>query len=377
MTPLGLPAARVYGSSVTPPMVIARPSALKVDGPLFRRVTDNVVQRVKYVTGFDAVRRIKLKEFDHLRKFAKFTRENGGNGWRMLGNWSRTGLDFRNIPDYFSHVIPDLNSFMSDEGLAGEFVCICDSIAADMSEQATFVNRCRDTLADFLLIGEANEPWKNGYDPQGHVYAAGRLMTKGAPEAGTWPWPYVPTRGFSVHHSPRTEDWARKCGKDSYEIRGATQDAVFDEEPPGFAEQQKPWSRVNNEHHAHSAGVGAGMFSPGMVAHGDTDTMQMCNVPGPQETLCTKRCFEGIDFVPAEAPTWLYARYGPSNPGIPMPVDDDVFPAPGRLTDHMHAMIGPGKAVVINYYPSPGWVAKGANGWRVVTQDEGAVLCER
>lgn len=358
---------------VIPPVTL---SALHVDGPLLRQV-DNAIYSLKWVTGFDAVRRVHLKEFDQLRLFTAWARTVGANGLRMFGGWSRTGFDYRNIPDYFTRVIPDLNSFLKDEGLGGEFVCICDSIPGNMNQQTDFINRCRETVADFLIVAEANEPWKNGYDPQAHTYPSGRLMTKGAPEAGTWPWPYVPTRGVTVHHSPRDEQWARKCGKDSYEIRGTTQDAVFDEEPPGFAEVLKPWSRVNDPRHAFAAGVGARMFSPGMVAHGDTDTMQMCNVPGPIETECTRRCFEGIDFVPAEAPTWLYARYGPSNPGVPMPVEDDIYPAPGRLTDHMHAMIGPSRAVVCNYYPSNGWVAKGANGWRVVTQDDGAVLCER
>lgn len=347
---------------------------MKVDGPLLRRTVDNSIYRIKWVTAFDAVRLVHLKEFDKLRSYAAWTRDVGGNGWRMFGNWSRTGLDYRNIPDYFTRVIPDTNSFMRDEGLGGELVCICDGIPGDWQAQDDFINRCRAEIATFLLIGEVNEGFKNGYDPQVHQYPAGRLMTKGAPPPNEL---YLPSRGVTAHHSPRTEDWARKCGKDSYDIRKVTQDAVFDEEPPGFAEVLKPYSRVNNPNHAHVAGVGSAMFCPGMVAHGDTNTMQLCIVPGPIETECTRRCFAGIDFVPLEAPTWTYARYGPSNPGVPMPVEDDVFPAPGRLTDHMHAMIGPGVAVVCNYYPSSGWVAKGVNGWRVNVQDGGAVLLEK
>lgn len=359
-----------------PPAPVVNLSALHVDGdgPLFRDAT-NAIARIKYATGFDAPRLVHVKDWARLRTYAAWVRSVNGNGLRMFGNWIRTGFDYRNISDYFTRVIPDLNSFMRDEGLGGEFVCICDNIPSDPQKQTDFINRCRDTLADFLLVAEANEPWKNGYDPQAHSYPAGRLMTKGAPEAGTWPWPYVPTRGFTVHHSPRSDDWARKCGKDSYEIRGTTRDAVFDEEPPGFAEYLKPWSRVNNPDEAFIAGVGAGMFSPGMVAHGDGDTMQLCNVPGPIESECVRRCFEGVDFSAPEAPTWLYGRYGPDAPGIPMPVAEDL--GPGKLTDHQHAMIGPGRAVFCNYYPSAGWRAVGVNGWRVVKQDYGAVLCER
>lgn len=362
--------------SLAPPKQVVDMRPARAVGRLLL-LPDNTPFNIKFVTAFDAGRLVYRKEFGQLRDYAKWTRDTGGNGWRVfVAGWSRTGFDYRNIPDYYTRVLPDLNMFMSDEGLRGEAVCVCDGIPHELNEQNDLINKVMDVLAMFWLVEEANEPWKNEYDPQLHTFNwPGRLMAKGAPPAGTSPYPYIPSRGYNTHHSPRTEDWARKCGKDSYEIYNETHALTYGNEPPGFAEDEKPGSRVNNARHAFAAGVGSRMFGPGGLAHGDTNTMQLCKIPGRIETFCTKRFFQGIDFVPAQAPNWTYARYGPSNPGVPMPIEDDL--GPGKLTDHMHAMIGPNLAVVCNYYPSPGWYPKPINGWRIINYDDCAVLLER
>ena len=345
---------------------------LHADGPLFR-LPDGQIWRWKMVTAFDAVRLVHVKDFDRLKKYAKWTRDVGGNGWRIFGGWSRTGFDYRNIPDYFTRVLPDLNSFLRDEGLRGEFTAITDGIPSDEGQQADFLNRCLDVLADFLFFEYANEPWKNGLDPQRFaIRRAGRLVAKGAPPAGTSPYPYVPSMGYSAHHPPRDDEWFRKAGKDSYEIRNNdTHDVVVANEPIGFAEQSQGGSRSSDAAKAFIEGVSAAMFCPGVTAHGDTNTLQLCNVPGPNEDRCVREVFRGMDLVPLEAPLWQYGRYGPDAPATPMPIAND------EQSDRLHAMVGGNQAVVCNYFPSPGWVAVGINGWRVKAQDGAFVLCER
>ena len=64
-----------------------------------------------------------------------------------------------------------------------------------------------------------------------------------------------------------------------------------------------------------------------------------------------------------------------------MPVEKDALDdAPGKEI-RIHSMVGPTKAVSINYhYLLPGhdaWKPRGINGWRTVLQDGPCVLSER
>lgn len=355
-----------------PPVPAVDMGRLRVDGPLLR-LSDGTPWRWKLVTAFDAVRLVSVKDWDRLKTYAKWTRVVGGNGWRMFGGWSRTKFDYREVPDYFTRVLPDLNSFLRDEGLRGEFVAVTDSIPSTDAEQRSFLMQCLTLMGEHMFFQYANEPWKNGLDPQHFTIASQVVLTsKGAPEAGTSPYPYIPTMGYSTHHPPRDDEWFRKAGKDSYEIRQTTGGVVIPDEQIGYAEQSKGGSRSSDVRKAFLSGVGMGMFCPGGTAHGDSDTMQLCNVPGPIEEQCVREQFRGIDLVPAMAPTWRYGRYGDSAPPTSMPIEDDD-PVNGRI----HAMVNVSQAVALNYFAAPGWVAKPRDGWRIVTQDGGAVILER
>lgn len=365
---------------VTPPSPApdADLSAVHADGRLFR-YANGLPWRWKLVTAFDGFRRFSRGELAALKAYAAWTRSVGGNGWRVFGNWSRTGFDYRKEADYFQQLV-SFAHFLADEGLKGEFVCVTDGIPSSETEQRNFLGTCADILAGFpwMFDQKVNEGYKNGMtEPQKYTVQRDGLLVSNGAAAQDAPL-YLPSAGYTTIHPPRSDDWARKCGKDAYETYRESHDPVVPDEPKGFWEKdEESGSRTGNTLHAFSAGLGAGLFCPGITAHGDSNTMQLCEVPGPRESKCVSEEFRGVDLIPLDAPNWQYARYGENNPGIPMPIEDDGPPSGIRLTDHMHAMINGGQAVVCNYYPSPNWVAKPANGWRIVEQDGSFVRCER
>jgi hypothetical protein len=117
------------------------------------------------------------------------------------------------------------------------------------------------------------------------------------------------------------------------------------------------------------------MFTSGITGHGDSLTMQRCVIPGPIETECIRQLFRGVDAAPLEAPLWTYARYGPANPGVPMPVH--VPAGETEASARLHAMVGPSTAVTVNYHALFGWEPVGANGWTVAHTDGPLVICTR
>lgn len=358
-----------------PPRPAADLSAWYPSGPIFRSAS-GAPARWKMVTAFDSPRLVKTGEFDKLKRYARWTRDAGGNGWRGFGGWARTGFDYRNVGDYFTNVLPGWAALLGDEGLRGEFVFVCDGIPSTFEEQYGFINRGMDVLIRFpWIVGTlANEPWKNGLDPQRFdtIRRQGFLLSKGAPPAGTTPYPYVPSLGWSDEHPPRENEWFRYPGKDAYEIRNNwTHDVVVPTEGIGFSEGVIAGSRTNDARKAFTMGHSSAMFCPGQTAHGDTNTMQLCEVPGPNEDRCVRELFRGIDLVPPDAPTWTYGRYGPDAPPTAMPIEED--PA----SDRMHAMVGPSGAVVANYFAADSWRPVPRDNWRVTYHERTLVVLER
>jgi len=362
---------------------------LRSNGP---RLYDDVGPwKWKMATAFDALRLLITGNEAQLREYFAWLVSIKGNGIRVFGNWKVTGLDFRQVPDYMGW-LRKLCVLTRGAGLRVEFCAVCDYIPEGFDAQQQFINQVADVLAGFdhVVLTLGNEPYQNMENPErfsipqaGHLLVARGMCNPNDPNA----LPYLPSAGFTVYQTVRSDDWMRKVGKDGWEIRNGfsdafhgTKDACINTEMIGAAETDQPGRRSNRPDQFFMAGVAAAMFTSGATAHGDSQTMQWCKVPGPIEAKCAAELFRGIDIVPIDSPTWDYARYGPSRPPFPMPVEPDPIDGDGDEV-RMHSMIGPSQAVSINYrYLLPGhdaWKPKGINGWRTVLQDGPYVLSER
>ena len=369
---------------------------LRVSGP--RLVDDVGPWRWKIVTAFDAQRLMIRKETSQLTTYAAWTKGVGGNGWRVFLNWVVSGLDFRQVPTYFDD-LRRLCDFTRAQGLRLLGTAICDQIPNGLAAQQEFLGRAFTLLAEYdHTLGEcANEPYNGNSElptkftrtwPASLLVARGMCRPDANPADMNDPHarPYLPSLGFTTYQNGRSFDWFRKVGKDGMEIRNGvilseqgTHDATINNEAMGAAETMQPGRRSNRVVEFKAAGGGAGLYTSGVTGHGDSNTMQRCVVPGPVESSCITAMFDALEFVPIDAPTWAYTRYGPSHPPEPMPVAMD--PRDDEEHSRMHAMVGPTQAAAVNYNAAlegrEGWTAQGTNGWRVVKQDGPVVLCER
>lgn len=362
---------------------------LRTNGP---RLFDDVGPwKWKMATAFDALRLLITGNEAQLREYFAWVVSINGNGLRVFGNWSVTGLDCRQVPDYVGW-LRKLCVLTRAVGLRVEFCAVCDHIPEGFDAQQQFINQAADVLAEFdhMVLTLGNEPYQNMENPErfsipqpGRLLVARGMCNPNDPNA----LPYLPSAGFTTYQTVRSDDWMRKVGKDGWEIRNGfsdafrgTKDACINTEMMGAAETMQPGRRSNDPRQFFMAGIAAAMFTSGATAHGDSQTMQWCRVPGPIEAQCAAELFRGIDSVPIDAPTWEYTRYGPKHPGVPMPVEPDPIDGDGDEV-RMHSMVGPTQAVSVNYrYLLPGhdaWKPLGVNGWRTSVQDGPFVLSER
>lgn len=354
-----------------------------------RLVDDLGPYRWACVTAFDALHLASLGEWDRLARYATWTRGVGGTGWRVFLNWKVTGFDFRSTPGYFA-LLQRLCTFTRDQSLRLQGVAICDQIPGGLAAQQDFLDQAFGVLSRFdHAVGEcANEPYNGNSElptlfrrtsAWGNLLVARGMCRPDANPAEPDPHnrPYLPSLGWTSYETGRSEDWYRKVGKDGMEIRNGvlssadgSHDAVINNEPMGAAEAYQPGRRSNRPDEFFLAGCAASFFTSGVTGHGDSQTMQLCTVPGPIETACIRQLFRGVRIVPFEAPVWEYARYGPSHPPAPMPVEPD--PLDGDES-RIHSKVGPTEAVSLNYrFLLPGheaWRPQGVNGWRTVLQD--------
>jgi hypothetical protein len=368
---------------------------LRSTGP---RLYDDVGPwRWKIVTAFSAQADALAGDWAKVKAYASWTRSVGGNGWRVFLNWGVIGLDYRQHADYFQ-VLDRLCAFTAGAHLRLLGTAVCDQIPSGLAAQQNFLDGAFEVLSRYVhTLGEcANEPYNGNSELPtrfvrtsawgGLPVARGMCRPDANPLSGDpHDRPYLPGMGYTTYQNGRSEDWPRKVGKDGFEIYGGVAgtpppgEACVNNEPMGAAETYQSGRRSNRTAEFAAAGGGAALFTSGCTGHGDSLTMQRCVVPGPVETACIKTLFEAIDFVPVDAPTWTYTRYGPGHPGEPMPVALD----PLDTDDHarMHAMVGPGVAACVNYNAAipgrEGWVAAGANGWRIRQQRGPVVVCER
>jgi len=369
---------------------------LRSNGP--RLFDDAGPWKWKMATGFDALRLLITGGEPQLRTYLAWINSIKGNGIRVFCNWKVTGLDFRQVPDYMGWV-RKLCVVTRSAGMRVEYCAVCDFIPEGLAAQQQFINSLAAVLAEFdhAILTFGNEPYQNMENPETITppQAPGLLIARGMcnpndPNA----LPYLPSAGFTVYQTLRSDDWPRKVGKDGFEIRNGfggtrpdgtvvdfrgTKDACINTEMMGAAETYQPGRRSNRPEEFFMAGVAAAMFTSGATAHGDSLTMQRCVVPGAVEAKCASELFRGIDIVPIDAPTWMYCRYGLNEQAVPVEKDalDDV---PGRDI-RIHSMVGPAQAVSINYhYLEPGhnvWKPRGINGWRTVLQDGPYVLSQK
>lgn len=359
---------------------------LRSQGP--RLFDDQGPWKWKMATAFDLLRLFIVGGSEAITPYLLWVRSLGGNGVRVFANWQVTGLDFRQVPNYLAYVTR-LAERTRSLGLRMELCAVCDYIPAGLEAQQQFIDALAAAVAPFASVALTfgNEPYQNMEDPQRIVApAVDCLLARGMcnpndPHA----LPYLPSAGFTVYETVRSDDWMRKVGKDGYEIRNGfgdfpgTQDACINTEMIGAAETYQPGRRSNRPDEFFMAGIAAALFTSGATAHGDSHTMQACQIPGPIEAACVAALFRGIDLVPIDAPTWTYTRRGPSHPAEPMPVESDPIDAEDE--ERIHAMVGPADAVAVNYrYLLPGhdaWRPQGVNGWRAVEQVGPYVRCVR
>lgn len=362
-----------------------------------RLVDDAGPWKWKIVTAFDAQRLASVGDWDRLRRYAAWTRSVGGVGWRVFLNWKVTGLDYRQSPIYFNW-LERLAEFTRDQHLRLLGTAICDQIPGGLRAQQDFLDQAFGVLNQFdHTLGEcANEPYNGNSelptlfqrtaDWGSLIVARGMCRPDANPASGDpHDKPYVPSLGFTTYQTGRSEDWYRKVGKDGMEIRNGvlssadgTHDAPINNEPMGAAETYQDGRRSNRPEEFFLAGCAAGLFTSGVTGHGDSQTMQLCNVPGSIESECIRQQFRGVELVPADAPTWAYTRYGPSHPPTPMPVEPDAIDGD---ESRIHSMVGPTQAASVNYrYLVSGhdaWRPVGVNGWKTKVQDGPYVLSER
>jgi hypothetical protein len=338
------------------------------------RYPDGAAYRWKHVTAFSALSDLLAGRTGQLRDYAAWTRDAGGNGWRVFGGWSRLALDYRKEPRYFD-ALAELAQLTLEESLRLQFVAICDYIPADTSAARAFVDRCAATLAPFthVFLSLANEPYKNltGGDDAAAAWPVpgGVLFDRGAAAIGD-PDRFTPLpngAALSVAHLPRGGEWYRK-GKDLYEIRESypgTKGPVVDDEPTKVSIDGADPARW------FWFGVTHAMFGAGGTFHGDADTLQLCRRPPAPEDACARAFFAGMDLVPLEAATWRYGRYGEGNPGTPHVVAED----PSAI--RVYEMSSAGQAVAVAVGGTRPLVA--VNGWRIASAsaDGTAAVLER
>ena len=363
-----------YGSHGGDPRIADR---LTPDAVLFR-YPDGAAYRWRHVTAFSALDDLIKGRTEQLRTFAQWTRDVGGNGWRVFGNWSRLGLDASVTPMYLGW-LEALCRVTRAERLRLQFVAICDYLPSALAP-AVFLEDCARVLRSYphVFLSVANEPYKNlagGSDAAQTIpLPSGVLCDRGA--AGDIA--LMPNgAAHTVYHTPRDDEWYRK-GKDLYEIRTGspgTHGPVEDDEPIGAAEVAISGRRDNNPDRFAWGGATRAQFGSGATFHGDSNTLQLCTVPGPTEDACARAFFAAMDAVPLEAANWRYGRYGEGAPATPHVIADD----PGAV--RVYEMSSDRAAVVVVCQPSTAWAGPvPVNGWRVVQTDgprESIVVCEK
>lgn len=354
----------------------------------------------KFVTAFDALRLVTTKkqsDIDKLRAYCAWVRSVNGNGLRVFLNWNVSKLDFRLVPDFFA-CLQTLGEITHDEHLRLLGTAICDQIPDGLTAQQDFLDKAFQVLNRFEhTIGEcANEPYNNNSvlpslfkrsSLWGNLTVARGMCSPDANPASGNPndKPYLPSLGWTTYQTGRSDDWYRKVGKDGMEIRNGvlttadgSHDGTINNEMMGAAETYQTGRRSNRPDEFFMAGVAAAMFNSGATGHGDSTTMQLCNIPGPTETECIRQLFRGVDIVPVGSPTWEYARYGVNHPPAPMPVEPD--PIDGD-DSRIHSMINGSVAVSINYRflldGHGSWKPQGINDWRTEFQDGPFVQSKR
>jgi hypothetical protein len=333
---------------------------------------DNGPWRWKMITAFDAMRLFCDGKTSTLQEYADWSLEVGANGWRVFGNWSVTGLDYRKVPNYLGG-LEDLCVWLATRGLSMEFVTLCDCNRLGISEreQAVILNLVADILArQTNTFNEmANEPWNNGVDPMMfNLSRAGLLVARGAGQDGAV---YAPSLGYTTVHQRRTTEWYRYVGKDlGIDIQNLTRDAVVANEPNKL--ENTGYTPLDWERAAYNSA----MFTAGMTVHGNSGTLQRCYVPMDKEDDLVRRSFHAMSWVPLEAPSWAYGRYGPGAPATQMPVERDQD---DDSTIRLYAKVGAAEACALSLHHSyeDGWRPKGINGWTVVQQTGPFVLCKR
>jgi hypothetical protein len=374
MLMLTLQKARVYGSASTPGGGDARiAERLHADAVLLR-YPDGSVYRWQHVTAFSALADILAGRLPQLDAFAAWTLSVGANGWRVFGGWGRLGLDYRTAPNYWA-ALDALATFTAAHGIRLQFVAICDYLPSDSGEARAFVERCASVLRPYphVFLSLANEPYKNltGGDAAAAAWPvpAGVLFDRGASATGE-PGVFTPLpagAAYSVYHAPRGGEWYRK-GKDLMEIRTdypGTRGPVIDDEPTRVdldSADPAKWYWFGATH---------AMFGAGATFHGKANSLQLCTVPDAAEDAAARAFFAGMAFVPTEAPTWRYGRYGEAAPLTPHVVAD----VPSAI--RVYEMSSEREAVAIAVGATQPLVA--INGWQIVaaSPDGTAVRLER
>lgn len=323
--------------------------------------------RWKMVTAFDSLH--QFTKDDDVDRYLDWALATGAAGVRVFCGWKQRGFDYRTTPDFWNN-LRHYAAHCYDRDLRVEFCGVQDFIPDTFGEAQAFLGALASQLAPFdnATLEYSNEPWKNFPSNINAVSVPPmQLQARGSAPPDSPPYKSV---GYTTHHGPRDSDWYRRVGKDCYDIQQVTNDVVVANEPT-----RGQVTGYNTAEHF-IAGAAAAMFSRahGCTAHGNSDTMQLAVVPTSQEAALVHAMFNGIDHVPIDAPVWAYARYGPDNPGIPMPVQEDTWGNDPR----MHAKVGDRQAVVINYRGHlHDWTAQAANDWHIDEQIGPLVLCSR
>lgn len=141
--------------------------------------------------------------------------------------------------------------------------------------------------------------------------------------------PYEPVWDYVSDHPGRNDEWMRRINcRDSPQVIAANAPCLEDE-PMGASATDQPGKRSANAADFGYFGGICGEWSQGCLFHSDSGILS--ELLGPAEHAAAVSFFAGLNFAPADAPSWPYQRGDNcgSCPGVgDMPVAQWDLPAP-------------------------------------------------
>lgn len=354
--------------------VAAPVGKLHASGMIFRSA-DGKPWRWKMATMFRAAQRWDRGE--DLSGLVNWTRLVGGNGWRVF---CQTSTRFGPDPISLSPArLQEFARWAAQEGLWLELtvLCDCEQLGMGFDQQKSRLRAVVDAVAGEpnIFVEMYNEPGQNSngvYQDDmaracGYDQPSNRPVLMATGSSSVLEDADLLVLDYMTEHLARKEDWPVEAGKTGHflyegwgadEFNGGWRGAfvpIVSDEPIGFAEVRREWSRDDRPQAAFDGGAGFGVGCAGATFHSDSGAQ--AQVPGPNQTECARQYFGAMNLLPADVPTGKYCHGGFSNHPLQEIPNGDAGEDAGRTFEH--------EAYVVVAMPTERWDPQARNGWSI------------